>query len=357
MSTYFTSQLLKWNESTNDRPMPWKGEKDPYKIWLSEIILQQTRVEQGWAYYEKFVQHFPTIQDLAKAKDEKVFKLWEGLGYYNRCRNLLFTARHIVKTYKGNFPETYDSLLTLKGVGPYTASAIASFAFNLPYAVVDGNVFRVLARFYGIHTPTDTKEGLMQFNTLAQQNLSKKEPGVYNQALMDFGATVCKPMAPICASCVLQSKCMAFNQNLVNQLPVKLKFIQKKKRYFDFFIFTYKDQVLIQKRQEQDIWRDLYQFYLVENERIVVANDFYFKEVLVDQLSIPAKNTSIVAGSAAFQQQLTHQLLQARFFTVHLTSIPRVFSKALWVKRSAIKKYPFPKIIHQYLEVHGVGVK
>jgi A/G-specific adenine glycosylase len=267
------------------------------------------------------------------------------------------TAQFVAQELSGVFPDTYKDLLKLKGVGEYTAAAIASFSYNEAVPVVDGNVFRVLARFYGIHTPTDTKEGLMQFNTLAQQNLSKKEPGIYNQALMDFGATVCKPMAPICASCVFQTKCMAFNQNLVNQLPVKLKVVQKKKRYFDFFIFTHKDQVLIQKRQEQDIWRDLYQFYLVENKRVVVANDFYFKEVLVDQLSITAKNTSIVAGSAAFQQQLTHHLLQARFFTVHLTSIPRVFSKALWVKRSAIKKYPFPKIIHQYLEVHGVGVK
>jgi A/G-specific adenine glycosylase len=357
MSTYFTSQLLKWNESSNDRPMPWKGETDPYKIWLSEIILQQTRVEQGWAYYEKFVHHFPTIQDLAKAKDEKVFKLWEGLGYYNRCRNLLFTARHIVQTWQGKFPNNYDTLLELKGVGPYTASAIASFAFNLPYAVVDGNVFRVLARFYGIHTPTDNKEGLLQFNTLAKQNLSTQAPGIYNQALMDFGATVCKPMAPICASCVMQTKCMAFKQNLVNQLPVKLKVIQKKKRYFDFFIFTYKDQVLLQKRQEQDIWRDLFQFYLVENERVVVANDAYFKEVLVNQLNIPTKNTRLFASSKTFQQQLTHQLLQARFFSVHLTAIPKVFSKALWVKLSTINKYPFPKIIHQFLEAQSEVVK
>ena len=222
--------------------MPWKGEKDPYKIWLSEVILQQTRVEQGRAYYEKFIDQFPTIQDLAKAKDEKVFKLWEGLGYYNRCRNLLHTARQITKDQKGVFPNTYDSLLSLKGVGPYTAAAIASFAFNLPYAVVDGNVFRVLSRFYGIATPIDTKEGLQIFNELADKNLAEKTPGTYNQAIMDFGATVCKPSTPDCSTCNLSAKCVAFNVNKVNQLPVKLKRITKKKRHFDFFCFNYNGQ-------------------------------------------------------------------------------------------------------------------
>lgn len=175
MSIYFTQQLLQWNQSANHRLMPWKGETDPYKIWLSEVILQQTRVDQGRAYYEKFILAYPTIQDLAKAKDEKVFKLWEGLGYYNRCRNLLHTARHITKHSKGIFPNTYEELLSLKGIGPYTAAAIASFAFNLPYAVVDGNVFRVLARFHGISTPTDTKEGVailirLQIKALQKSN-------------------------------------------------------------------------------------------------------------------------------------------------------------------------------------------
>ena len=237
MPSPFTQLLLNWNRDENHRPMPWKGEKDPYKIWLSEVILQQTRVEQGWTYYEKFLKNFPTIFQLAAAKDEKVFKLWEGLGYYNRCKNLLFTARHIVKEFKGKFPDSYEGLLLLKGVGPYTASAIASFAYNLPHAVVDGNVFRVFSRFYGIATPIDTKEGIETFNKIAAENLSKTQAGIYNQALMDFGATVCKPMAAQCPSCVMQKKCIAFTENQVNLLPVKLKSIQKKNRFFDFFIF------------------------------------------------------------------------------------------------------------------------
>jgi A/G-specific adenine glycosylase len=234
MSTYFTKQLLYWNQTANHRSMPWKGESDPYKIWLSEVILQQTRVDQGRAYYEKFIQAYPTIQDLAKAKDEKVFKLWEGLGYYNRCRNLLHTARHISNHSKGIFPNTYEGLLALKGIGPYTAAAIASFAFNLPYAVVDGNVFRVLARFHGISTPTDTKEGITLFNTLSNQHFAKDQPGAYNQAIMDFGATVCTPSNPDCVACNLSSKCVAFNVNKVNQLPVKIKRITKKKRHFEY---------------------------------------------------------------------------------------------------------------------------
>ena len=216
MRSPFTQLLLNWNEYENHRPMPWKGEKDPYKIWLSEVILQQTRVEQGWAYYEKFLKNFPTIFQLAAAKDEKVFKLWEGLGYYNRCKNLLFTARYIVKEFKGKFPISYEGLLLLKGVGPYTASAIASFAYNLPHAVVDGNVFRVFSRFYGIATAIDTKEGVEIFNKIAAENLSITQAGIYNQALMDFGATVCKPTAAQCPSCVMRKKCMAFTQNQVN---------------------------------------------------------------------------------------------------------------------------------------------
>jgi A/G-specific adenine glycosylase len=193
MAKQFTDLLMDWDQELNDRPMPWKGEKDPYKIWLSEIILQQTRVEQGWAYYEKFVTNFPTIVDLAKAKEEKVFKLWEGLGYYNRCRNLLFTARIIKDQYQGVFPKNYNDILNLKGIGSYTAAAIASFAYNLPYAVVDGNVYRVLARYAGIELPIDSNEGKKTIASLAQELIAIDQAAAYNQAIMDFGASICKP--------------------------------------------------------------------------------------------------------------------------------------------------------------------
>jgi A/G-specific adenine glycosylase len=331
--------------------MPWKGEKDPYKIWLSEIILQQTRVEQGWAYYEKFLKNFPTIFQLAAAKDEKVFKLWEGLGYYNRCKNLLFTARQIVKEFKGKFPNSYEDLLLLKGVGPYTASAIASFAYNLPHAVVDGNVFRVFSRFYGIATPIDTKEGIAIFNKIAFENLSKTQAGIYNQALMDFGATICKPMAAQCPSCVMQKKCMAFTQNQVNLLPVKLKSIQKKNRFFDFFIFKYEDQLLIQKRGDGDIWSNLFQFYLIENERVATIDKKYIQKFILEPLAIASKNIISLLPSTVYKQTLTHQQIAARFIIIQLDKKPALFAKALWVKKEGFKKYPFPKIVNDFLKM------
>lgn len=333
--------------------MPWKGEKNPYKIWLSEIILQQTRVEQGWAYYERFLIQYPTIQDLAAAKDNQVFKLWEGLGYYNRCRNLLFTARHIVNNLKGIFPTSYDELLSLKGVGPYTAAAIASFAYNLPHAVVDGNVFRVFARYYGIHTPTDTKEGLQIFNEIAFENLAKKKAGIYNQALMDFGATVCKPLSPLCSVCPMQNTCKAFNQNKVGQLPVKLKVIQKKKRYFDYFCFKVGDKWLIQKREPGDIWAGLFQFYLVENEKLVAEHEDYFNEVLSSQLSINPNLVLSKSPAKVYQQQLTHQLLTVRFIIIELKKIPTVFEKGDWVNMRSLKKHAFPKTINSFLDEQG----
>lgn len=351
MPSSFTQLLLKWNQNENHRPMPWKGEKDPYKIWLSEIILQQTRVEQGWAYYEKFLKNFPTIFQLAAAKDEKVFKLWEGLGYYNRCKNLLITARQIVKEYKGNFPNSYEGLLLLKGVGPYTASAIASFAYNLPNAVVDGNVFRVFSRFYGIATPIDTKEGIAIFNKIAFENLSKTQAGIYNQALMDFGATVCKPMAAQCPSCVMQKKCIAFTQNQVNLLPVKVKSIQKKNRYFDFLIFKYEDQYLIQKRGEGDIWSNLYQFYLIENERVAAIDKKYIQKFIIEPLALSTKNIISQWLSAVYKQTLTHQEIEARFIIINLNKKPALFAKALWVKKEGFKKYPFPKIVNDFLKM------
>lgn len=353
MNTVFCELLLKWDKKSNHRPMPWKGEKDPYKIWLSEIILQQTRVEQGWAYYERFVKHYPTVQKLAEAKDKDVFKLWEGLGYYNRCRNLLFTARFIVNELKGVFPKTYDQLLSLKGVGPYTASAIASFAYNLPHAVVDGNVFRVFARYYGIHTATDSKEGLQIFNDIAFNNLAKKQAGKYNQALMDFGATVCKPMSPLCSECLMKSNCVAFKENIVGQLPFKSKIIQKKKRYLDFFCFIVGDKWFIQKRAEGDIWAGLYQFYMIENEKSISLEANYIKEVLQNQLLINKEVVKIEPIKKEFQQQLTHQLLAVRFTKIYLIKIPPALENGKWVKMNTLLKYPFPKTINAFLKEAG----
>ena len=263
-AVFFTKELMVWHIQANKRAMPWKGEKDPYIIWLSEIILQQTRVEQGMEYFNNFVRTYPNIHKLAAAPEKAVFKLWEGLGYYSRCRNLLATAKYISKELKGKFPDKYADILALKGVGPYTAAAIASFAYDLPYAVVDGNVNRVLARFFGISKAIDNIEGKRTFTDLANTLLDKKRPGLYNQAIMDLGAVVCKPKQPLCTTCVLNKHCTAFTRNTVNDYPVKEKKLLKKTRWFYYIVMEYKSRFFIQKRVGKDIWQSLHEFYLIE---------------------------------------------------------------------------------------------
>ncbi len=344
----FTQSLMQWHLQTNNRIMPWKGEKDPYKIWLSEIILQQTRVEQGWSYYEKFIQQYPTIQQLAKAKDEQVFKLWEGLGYYNRCKNLLFTARLITNKYKGKFPNQYDTIISLKGIGPYTAAAIASFAYNLPYAVVDGNVFRVLSRFFGIDTAIDSAKGKNEFSILANDVLDKKNSGLYNQAIMDFGATVCKPMLPTCSHCPLKKNCIAFKTGKVNHLPVKEKVLQKKNRWLYYFLFEHNNSILVNKRSAKDIWENLFEFYFLETDAQQKWNNHYINDWMKQQLGI--KKANIIHISEIFSQQLTHQNIKGQFIKIKLSIIPSALKHYQWMDKRSIKKLAFPKFINQYLE-------
>lgn len=352
MKQVFTQILVDWHHTKNTRQMPWKGEKDPYKIWLSEIILQQTRVEQGWDYYQKFIQKFPTIKDLALAKDQDVFKMWEGLGYYNRCKNLLITARKIVAEHAGKFPGSYEGLLHLKGVGPYTAAAIASFAFQLPYAVVDGNVYRVLSRFFGINEPVDSTKGKEEFNIIANKVLDKQNPGDYNQAIMDFGATVCKPFAPKCSDCPLKTHCKAFKEGMVNSLPVKEKLLQKKRRWFNYFIFQYKEKILVHQRLRKDIWENLFEFYLVESGELVNWDTRNVLDFLKSQLGI---STAVVLDiSPVITQQLTHQQIKAQFIRVELFAKPLSLQKQSWQPVKKLNELPFPKIITQYL---GQGFK
>ncbi len=343
----FSAILLHWHQHENTRVMPWKGIKDPYKIWLSEVILQQTRVDQGWKYYESFIEKYPTIIELANAEDKDVFKLWEGLGYYNRCKNLLHTARFVAENNKGRFPSKYEEILALKGVGPYTAAAIASFAFALPYAVVDGNVFRVLARVFGNNTPVDSSEGKVFFTTLAQELLDKKSPGLYNQAIMDFGATVCKPALPLCSACVLQKQCTAFNTGDVNHLPVKEKVLKKKTRWFTYFVFSCKDKTLVSKRTGNDIWQNLHEFYLVETDEKLAWTEASVLTTLAAQLNI--KHAVVEDISALVTQQLTHQAIKAVFVKVVLKTIPPSLAKLDWLENTEIEKLAFPKTINQYL--------
>jgi A/G-specific adenine glycosylase len=347
MKLNFTSTLLHWHVKDNIREMPWKGEKDPYKIWLSEIILQQTRVEQGLAYYNRFISTYPTVFDLAKAKDQTIFKLWEGLGYYNRCRNLLATAKEIVKTFNGKFPKDYETLLTLKGVGPYTAAAIASFAFNAPHAVLDGNVFRVIARYEGIDVPTDTTAGKKIFETRAAALLDKKRAGLYNQAIMDFGATVCKPLAPTCTICPLQKTCVAHATAQVNQLPIKEKQLVKKERRFYYFLLQVQDEIWVTERKHKDIWQGLFEFYMLDAGKKMLWNETNVQQFLKEQLG--TSSIRLLHRSLEIKQQLTHQIITAQFIRVALPKKPSSITSGKWQKIGQLKKLPFPKLINQYL--------
>ncbi len=346
--TLFTKRLMTWNTQFNKRFMPWKGEKDPYKIWLSEIILQQTRVEQGLAYYNRFIEKYPTILDLANAKDEQVFKLWEGLGYYSRCKNLLITARYIAFELGGIFPTHYEELLQLKGVGPYTAAAIASFAYNQPYAVVDGNVFRVIARYFGMDEPTDSTTGKFLFTKWANELLLVKEPGLYNQAIMDFGATVCKPALPLCATCIFNENCTALAFGKVNVLPVKSKLIQKKFRWFYYFIFQMNGKTAIMQRVNKDIWQGLHEFYLYESSKEIKWNKASIDQFLHDQLGI--EEASIIQISTPKKQQLTHQQINGQFIEINLQKIPNALSGLQWMNKAALKQLAFPRFITAYFE-------
>jgi len=343
----FQVLLLRWNTHLNTRKMPWKGEKDSYKIWLSEIILQQTRVEQGMKYYEKFITVFPDINKLAAAKDEKVYKLWEGLGYYSRCKNLIETARFISKKLKGKFPDTFEDILSLKGVGNYTASAIASFAYDLPYAVVDGNVFRVLSRVFGIKKPIDSTKGKKLFSELALELLDKKQPGIYNQALMDFGAVICKPQNPLCDNCVLKDHCFAYKKGFVNKLPVKEKEIKITTRWFNYLVIGYNDKIYIRKRIGNDIWKNLHEFILIETNADVAAKRLLARAE--KEKTLKKDSYKVVSISPLYSQQLSHQKINGRFIQIAIKKefVLRGFKP---VSLKQLSRHAFPRLLNAYFE-------
>jgi A/G-specific adenine glycosylase len=347
----FTRLLLRWHRQENKRQMPWKGETDPYKIWLSEIILQQTRVEQGLEYYQRFVQKFPDIRQLAKANDKLIFKLWEGLGYYSRCRNLISTARFISEDLGGRFPRTFDDIRQLRGVGPYTAAAISSFAFNLPHAVIDGNVSRVLSRVFGINKPIDSTEGKKIIASLAGQLLDKNEPGVYNQAIMDFGAVVCKPVAPLCSACVFKKICLAFRNDHVKKLPLKSKRILIKERWFYYFVLSHENRLVIQQRTANDIWNQLYEFPLIEGNETKKIENIINEAVKSGWLK--NRRYAVINISPAYKQRLSHQLINARFIQIKLNGKANLKDDQLLVTSTQLTRFPFPRLINEYLNEPG----
>lgn len=343
----FTKHLMKWNRNKNNRSMPWKGEKDPYKIWLSEIILQQTRVEQGLAYYNRFIQNFPTIHNLANAEEKRIYKLWEGLGYYSRCSNLILTAKLVSGEMKGKFPGNFDDLLKLKGIGSYTASAIASFAFNLPHAVVDGNVFRVLSRYSGNETPVDTPMGKNYFLNLADHFLDKKNPGIFNQAIMDFGAVICKPRNPACSECPLKKTCNAHITNRVDLLPVKKTALIRKERWMHYLLISHGGKLYVRKRTDKDIWKNLYEFVLMEETGPVEWSSLQGIKKL--KPIFPSGNYSITQVSRVYKQQLTHQLINGQF--VHIKSLlPPALTGYELMDQTEMDSLPFPKFITAFLK-------
>jgi A/G-specific adenine glycosylase len=348
----FVRNLLQWNRAENKREMPWKGEKDPYRIWLSEIILQQTRVEQGLNYYHRFISTFPTVHDLAGAPETTVFKLWEGLGYYSRCKNLISSSKYISEVLGGKFPETYEDMLSLKGVGPYTAAAIASFAFNLPHAVVDGNVYRVLARYFGIASPIDSTLGKSIFSKLADDLVPKQTAGIYNQALMDFGATVCKPQLPLCDVCPLNNECLAFQQKKVLQLPVKEKSIARKSRWFNYLVIEVGDKVYIRKRGAGDIWENLYEFVLYETMAPLLPGSelvTYIKSIL------GTSDFQVVYVSNDQKQVLTHQTIRGQFIKIKIKEIIHLKGYES-VAANSLAALPFPKFISNFLKDKNVSL-
>lgn len=343
-AAFFSKKLISWYLH-NQRDLPWRKEANPYFIWLSEIILQQTRVDQGLPYYLKFIKAFPDIFALANASEHTVLKLWQGLGYYSRARNLHFTAKYLAEHLRGDFPETYSELIKLKGVGDYTASAIASICFNEPTAVVDGNVYRVLSRIFGVETPVNTARGIREFKALAQTLLDPEQPGTFNQALMEFGARHCVPQKPLCGSCIFKDRCVAFQKNDVAALPVKHKKPVIKKRYFNYIVISSEnDRTLLTQRTGKGIWEQLYEFPLVESSKKATLLqlkqlDGYRK--IVSQL--PA-HTLTLYNEAPIIHKLSHQHLYTHFWIAETSEI-----KEGGIPMAEVARYPVPVLIQNFV--------
>ncbi len=344
----FSEILLKWYP-LNKRELPWRNTNNPYFIWLSEIILQQTKVKQGLPYYLKFINAFPTVFDLATAKEDKVLKLWQGLGYYSRARNLHFSAKYIVQHYHGVFPKRYSDILNLKGVGTYTAAAISSFSFSLPYAVVDGNVIRLLSRFFGIDIPFDTSLGRKKFQNLADTLLDKKNSADNNQAIMEFGAMQCTSKLPKCLSCPFVSICVAYNTNRIEKLPVKLKKIKIKKRFLNY-LFLKKDNAVILGKRYSGIWNGLYEFPFLEYSTKKSYNAVLSSKEWTDFFKdIDYKLESV---SHEFVHKLSHQHIYAKFWIVNIEELQ--LKNYFFVENSKLNNYPISRLTDKFLKVYNM---
>jgi A/G-specific adenine glycosylase len=342
----FSAIITKWY-SMHKRDLPWRETNDPYAIWLSEVILQQTRIEQGLAYYRRFIGDYPLVQDFALATEDEILKKWQGLGYYSRARNMHQAAKIIVEKFDGKFPGNYKNLIKLKGIGEYTAAAIASIAFNLPHAAVDGNVFRVLSRVFGIAAPIDTGQGKKVFYQLANELLDRKHPGQFNEALMEFGALQCVPRKPDCGICPFKNSCVAYLNDLVDTFPVKRGKVQIKKRYFNYLVVQDEKHTFLTKRSGNDIWKNLYEFPLVESPEQTDT----CQTLLEQQAFFSPENGFQVEGASRWKKQvLTHQHIFFRFIYLKLTGKKNIHPSLIRVNKTDIFNFAVPKPVEMELE-------
>jgi len=341
----FAESLLKWY-IINKRELPWRNTNDPFKIWVSEIILQQTRVQQGLPYYERFIENYPSVEDLANAPLKEILRLWQGLGYYSRARNMHFTSQYILNELGGKFPTNFEDLLMLKGVGRYTAAAIASFAYNEKVPVVDGNVQRVLSRIFGISEDISSQKTQKLFETIAANHISSSEPGTFNQAIMEFGSQYCLPGKPDCESCVFKEVCFANKNNLVGSLPVKLKKTKVRDRYLQYIIFKLGEELALKQRNEKDIWKGLFDFYLLESNKELTETAIYSH--LTDK---GLRNVKISKVSESLLHILSHQRLHVTFFEVPIIQKHQVESLGLqFYSKEKIEQLAKPVLMLRYLK-------
>lgn len=344
---YISAELIRWYNA-HGRDLPWRNTKDPYRIWISEIILQQTRVAQGYDYYTRFIRQFPDIKTLANASEDEVLKCWQGLGYYSRARNLHAAAKQIATRHNGKFPSAFEDILALKGIGEYTAAAIASFAFDLPHAVVDGNVYRFIARYFGIQTPIDSGQGKREFLQVATALLNMEYPAIHNQAIMEFGALQCTPISPSCSLCPLNAGCFALEKKLTGAFPVKEKKAKVTHRYFHHFVIHCSNRILLHKRTEKDIWQNLYEFPLFESlspiELPEIMQTDWFASLFQN------RTVQILSQSKEIKHVLSHQIIHAVFYIITVPDAVVFPSQFISVDKDEIANYPVSRLTENFLE-------